>query len=377
MHSSFGLLIQRRMNTCQPRIKSRLAFYLKSVLDHQVLELTRIVFFFRKFAMKTTNFNSKEEKIAPNSLDGVVTRKITNSYTVTTGGLEYECTPASHLRLESRAERGDQIALGDLVRIRPLSAASAQILEVLPRRNKLSRRSAVPMPGAVPFEQLIAANIDQVVPVFAAANPSPKWGMLDRYLALAEAQDLTALIVITKIDLAVDGTGNLDQELTAAVAEFRRIGYPVLLTSALTGMGIAELGSALKGKISVLLGKSGVGKSALLNALEPGLGQRVGAVSQMTGKGKHTTTHLQMFPLAVGGNLIDTPGVREFGLYDVDERDVAFLYREIAPLLGQCRFGLGCGHSEEPGCVVRQAVMDGQISARRYHSYLSLVKELG
>lgn len=327
--------------------------------------------------MKTTYFKSNEEKTASHLLDGVVTRKITHSYTVVVGGVEYECAPASHLRLESRAERGDQIALGDLVRIRPHAAALAQIVEILPRRNKLSRRSAVPMPGAVPFEQLIAANIDQVVPVFAAANPTPKWGMLDRYLALAEAQALPALIVITKIDLAVDRFGNLDLELTEAVAQFRKIGYPVLLTSALTGLGIVELGNVLQGKISVLLGKSGVGKSALLNALEPGLGQRVGAVSQITGKGKHTTTHLQMFPLASGGNLIDTPGVREFGLYDIEEQDVAFLYREIAPLLGQCRFGLGCRHSEEPGCVVRQAVLEGQISARRYQSYLSLVKELG
>jgi ribosome biogenesis GTPase len=158
---------------------------------------------------------------------------------------------------------------------------------VLPRRNHLARCSAVPMPSARPHEQVIAANLDQTLPVFAAANPAPKWGMLDRYLVSAEAAGIPACICLTKIDLAQDESGALDPELAAVIAEYRRLGYPVLLTSAVTGEGLEALKEALQGSTSVLLGKSGVGKTSLLNALQPGLGLKVNAVSLVTGKETH------------------------------------------------------------------------------------------
>ncbi len=308
---------------------------------------------------------------------GMVTRKMMHQITVTLEGQGYQCSPSvSRSSHPGQGERGDWVVPGDLVRFRPLTGTTGQIVEVLPRRNKLSRRSAVPMPGAAPFEQLIAANIDQVTPVFAAANPAPKWGMLDRYLALAEAEDLPALIVITKADLAA-GAEAQEAGLDEAVQDYRRIGYRVILTSVVDGTGIDELRAALAGKISVFLGKSGVGKSALLNALQPGLGQRTGEVSQVTGKGKHTTTHLEMFPLESGGSLIDTPGVREFGLWDIGGAEMAYLFREFAPYLGGCRFGMGCRHDEEPDCAIRRAVVEGAISPRRYQSYLHLSAEAG
>jgi ribosome biogenesis GTPase len=291
-------------------------------------------------------------------------------------------------------EHNDPIAVGDSVRYLVTGESSGLIIEVLPRRSRLTRRSAVPMPGANPFEQVIVANLDQVVPVFAAAQPAPKWGLLDRYLVSAEASGLPALICITKIDLAARRDGMLEPELTDALQTYRDIGYPVVVTSAVTGEGLAELQAALQGRFSALLGKSGVGKTSLLNALQPGLGLRVNAVSQHTGKGKHTTTHLEMFSLndqsimmrdsvsipdsdAQNENtlIVDTPGIREFGIWEIEGDDLALYFPEMRPLVGRCRFGLDCRHDEEPGCAIRQAVTAGKISPYRYRSYLVLMEE--
>jgi ribosome biogenesis GTPase len=197
--------------------------------------------------------------------------------------------------------------------------------------------------------------------------------LLDRYLAAAESLELSALICITKLDLIPDA----DDELATTLDEYRRIGYPVVLTSSFTGEGLDELRKALRGRLSVLVGKSGVGKTALLNALEPGLGLRVGAVGTgQVGKGRHTTTQVEMVPLGIGGNLVDTPGTREFGLWDVAEDDLALFFPEMRPYVGQCRFGLDCQHDEEPGCAIRKAVMAGKIGPRRYQSYMQLKQEV-
>jgi ribosome biogenesis GTPase len=267
--------------------------------------------------------------------------------------------------------------VGDRVRLAEGANGCGRILEVEPRRSQLSRRSAVPMPSAHASEQVIAANVDQVVPVFAAAQPPPKWNLLDRYLALAESLDLPALIVITKLDLAQNADGHVDGELLAAVDEYRRLAYPVILTSAVSGYGLDALRSGLQAGLSVLLGKSGVGKTALLNAIQPGLGLRVKEVSRATGKGRHSTTNSEIFPLGSGGAIIDTPGVREFGLWEMDGKELAYFFREMEPLVGACRFGLDCQHDEEPGCAIRKAVAAGQISPRRYQSYMRLKEELG
>ena len=271
----------------------------------------------------------------------------------------------------------DPLAVGDQVQFITAPDGTGLIVEVLPRRSKLTRRSAVPMPTANPFEQVIVANIDQVAPVFAAANPLPKWNMLDRYLAAIESLDLSALVIITKLDLVTDEHGEIDASLLEMVEEYRQIGYPVLLTSAVSGTGMPELHQVLQGRATVLLGKSGVGKTALLNKLQPGLGLRVNEVSQATGKGRHTTTHLEMFPLDFGGAIVDTPGVREFGLWDVDEDDLALFFREMRPYVGKCKFRLDCRHDDEPGCAIRKAVMDGAISPHRYQSFMKLKDEAG
>ena len=283
--------------------------------------------------------------------------------------------PAPTRRSRSRSQdEPDPVALtvGDRVQVQDLGAGRGRILAVEPRRNRFSRRAAAPMPGAYAGEQVIVANLDLLAPVFAAADPTPKWGMLDRYLVSAESLDLPVAIILTKLDLALDAGGRLDPALEAPLAEYRRIGYPVYAVSAKTGAGLSELRAALRGRLTTLVGKSGVGKTSLLNALDPGLGLKVKTVSQATGKGRHTTSHLKLFSLANGGGVVDTPGVREFGLWDVDEDDLALFFPEMRPYVGACKFGLDCWHDEEPGCAVRQAALDGHISPERYRSYLRL-----
>jgi ribosome biogenesis GTPase / thiamine phosphate phosphatase len=317
---------------------------------------------------------------------GVVYRKNLGKYHIHAGGRELDCVLSSRLHKQftyptadpsSRSSRVqevraiehvDPVAVGDEVRFTDAGDGSGMILEVLPRRNKLARPA--PVPGRRVFEQVIAANVDQVIPVFAAALPAPKWGLLDRYLVSAEAAKLASLICITKLDL-----GSTHSELLQTMEEYRRIGYPVLETSALTGEGIDALRQALQGKVSVLVGKSGVGKTSLLNAIQPGLGLRVQEVARNT-KGKHTTSHMEMFPLDFGGALVDTPGIREFGLWDIYQDELAMLFPEMRPYTGRCKFGLDCRHDEEPGCAIRKAVMAGEISPHRYKSYQRLAEEL-
>lgn len=322
---------------------------------------------------------------------GVVYKKTIGNYLVHTDGRALLCELSNRLRkkliyptadpgsLHHRVqkvvelEHMDPLAVGDEVRYIEAEDGKGLIIELLPRRNKLTRRSAVPKPlshGAHPFEQIIVTNVDRVIPVIAAAQPTPKWNLLDRYLASAEAGGITSLICITKIDL-VPGQDDL---LNAALEEYQKIGYAQIRTSAITGEGIEALRVALAGHTSVFVGKSGVGKTALLNKLQPGLGLKVKEVNQATGKGRHSTTNLEMFRLDSGGSIVDTPGTREFGLWQ-SEDDLAMLFPEMRPFVGQCRFRLDCQHDEEPGCAIRRAVMEGKISPRRYQSYLNLRQE--
>jgi ribosome biogenesis GTPase / thiamine phosphate phosphatase len=297
---------------------------------------------------------------------GFVTKKSTNSYNIQAGATSLTCTLATRLK---HASEVDPVAIGDFVRW----DAAAQLIEVLPRRNQFARRAAAPRPGSYHHEQIIAANVDQVIPVFAAANPKPAWNLLDRYLVSSESAEIPALIIITKLDL-VEGKPE-SAEIMSIAAEYRAIGYEVILTSVETGQGLAELQAALRDRLSVFVGKSGVGKSSLLNALEPGLGLKIQQTSQLTGKGRHTTTHLEMFPLATGGAIIDTPGIREFGLWNVETDQLALFFPEMRPFVGACKFGLDCGHDQEPGCAIRRAVNAGEISPYRYQSYLKLKAE--
>jgi ribosome biogenesis GTPase / thiamine phosphate phosphatase len=324
---------------------------------------------------------------------GVVVKKNIGLYHVRANGNVLPCALSPRLRKQliyaadnpnalhhtvsdvKTLDKVDPVAVGDMVRFVDACDGSGLITEVLPRRNRLARRD--PYPGVQHFEQVIVANVDYIVPVFAAANPTPKWGMLDRYLASVESLELSALIVITKLDLVRPSDGALDGATRQAVDEYRRIGYPVLLTSSVTGEGLDELRQALKDRLSAFVGKSGVGKTALLNAIEPGLGLRVGEVGKgQVGKGKHTTSHVEMFTTAFGADIVDTPGMRAFGLPDMNADNLALFFPEMRLLVGQCKFGLDCLHDAEPGCAIRKAVMAGRISPLRYQSYLRLKEEV-
>jgi ribosome biogenesis GTPase / thiamine phosphate phosphatase len=318
---------------------------------------------------------------------GVVHKKSIGSYSVLAGDREVSCTISSRLRKKliypiadpnslrpvvvdvKEIESVDPVAIGDDVRFIDSGDGSGMIVEVLPRRSKLSRVSA----GRKKLEQVVVANLDQVIPIMSAAQPDPKWNLLDRYLVSAESLGLESTICITKVDLLED-----DSELMEEVAIYRQAGYQVILTSAEDGRGLDELRSALQGRLSVFIGKSGVGKTTLLNALQPDLGLRVNQISRATGKGRHTTTQLAMFSLEFGGQVVDTPGMREFGLWEAAlaergrEIDIALYFPEMRPFVGRCKFGLDCSHLDEPKCALRQAVLDGTVSHRRYHSYLRL-----
>ncbi len=319
--------------------------------------------------------------------EGVVYRKTQGSYSVQSGSQIAECAISSKLRKHLEQWMGisastnvrrqikavhdirevDPVAIGDRVRYQPGNGdgSAGLIVEVLERRNRLSRLS----PGPRPVEQVIVANVDQVIPVMSLRQPAVQWPLLDRYLAAAESARIPAAICFTKVDLAGD-----DDELAVAVAVYRRLGYPVLWTSAVGGEGLAEFAAAIRGRVSVLVGKSGVGKSSLLNAVQPGLGLRVNEISQATGKGKHTTTHLEMFALDGEGWIVDTPGMREFALWpDEVEGGLAGLFVEMRPYVGRCRFGLDCTHTHEPGCAVKEAVRAGRVAERRYESYVKLL----
>ena len=319
---------------------------------------------------------------------GVVFRKSLGHYTVHTRGRELDCSLSSlihkqlifptadptslrHTVKEVREiNHVDPVAIGDRVRYMEAGDGCGVIVEILPRDSKLSRPA--PVPGQRVFEQVIVSNADLILPVFAIANPTPKWRLLDRYLVAAEAAEIPVLIVLNKLDLAWKNP-SFDEEIEI----YRHIGYPVLLVSAATGDGIEELKQALQGKQSVMVGKSGVGKTSLLNAIQPGLGLRVKAVSHgELGKGRHTTTHLEMFDLEFGGALVDTPGIREFGLWDIAVDELAYLFPEMADYVGRCKFGLSCHHDQEPGCAIRKAVMAEAISPYRYQSYMDLRREL-
>jgi ribosome biogenesis GTPase len=299
------------------------------------------------------------------TMQGMIIKQNRQQYLIWSGEQVVECTLSTRLK----KAKTTNLVVGDSVQWDD----RGQIIAGLPRLNWLSRRSARPMPSARAHEQVIVANVDQVVPVFAAAKPRPAWNLLDRYLVSAEVADIPALVCLTKLDLV---SGRERAEIEAVAAEYQAIGYDVVLTSTVTGRGLADLKDRLQGRLSALLGKSGVGKTSLLNAIEPSLGQRVQAVSQATSKGRHTTTTSEIFTLATGGAIIDTPGIREFGLWDVDGPDLAWYFPEMRPFIGGCKFRLDCHHDEEPGCAVRKAVIEGQISPYRYQSYLKLRGEL-
>jgi ribosome biogenesis GTPase len=314
---------------------------------------------------------------------GIVTRTINQQVEIFAegktyfGSISFPGDKKDHLRVTKKRSRVEPqqktLAVGDRVSFRPSGDKNAHIVNIEERANQVSRLAVTAHDGGLQTQQVIAANVDQIIPVFAAANPAPSWNMLDRYLVIAEANQIPAVVCINKADLA---EGDIP-ELKNIAADYCSIGYPVILVSAQTGQGMSEMKTLLQGRTSLLLGKSGVGKTSLLNTLQAGLNLRVNVVSRGGNqRGQHTTSAAQLFQLDFGSAVIDTPGVRELGLWDIFPEELADFFPEMRPFVGQCRFGLDCRHDEEPGCAVRKAVMAGHISPRRYKSFTRMRDDL-
>lgn len=273
-------------------------------------------------------------------------------------------------RMKKTMQVTDLAAVGDRVTVTPTGQGEGIIETVAERERVLSRAR----PSGRPWrdmlsdrEQVLVANPDQVVLVFSVRQPSPSLRKVDRLLVVCERHELPVVICITKMDLAKPG------EAEALFGLYESIGYPVVYTSAKNGQGLERLRVILAGKLSVLTGSSGVGKSTLLNAMEPGLGLRVRAVSEATEKGLHTTRYVELIPFE-GGYVADTPGIRGVGLFDIESNELDAYFREMAPLVSSCQFS-DCTHRHEPNCAIRAAVEAGEISPARYDSYLRLWEE--
>jgi ribosome biogenesis GTPase len=272
-------------------------------------------------------------------------------------GREFRCAIRGLLKDLSTDLRHVVVA-GDVVWFRPERDTEGLIERIEPRRRILSRASR----GR---QQILVANVDLLVIVTSAAEPVLKPNLIDRFLVEAERMRIEPVICINKIDL-VDPA-----DLQPIAGVYGQMGYQVVFASAASGVGIEPLRRLIAGKESVVAGQSGVGKSSLLNAVEPQLGLKVQAVSRETEKGKHTTTVARLIPLAIGGFVVDTPGIRQFQLWDIVPEEVAGYYRDIRPYVSLCRYP-DCTHMHEAQCAVKDAVADGRLDARRYESYCHL-----
>jgi ribosome biogenesis GTPase len=272
-------------------------------------------------------------------------------------GTQHRCATRRLLKTLATDQR-HVVAAGDVVYFRPEAGGEGLIERIEPRRNVISRDSR----GR---QHIIVVNVDQVVIVGSASQPYLKPNLIDRFLVTAEKTRVRPIICINKIDL-VDPAS-----LAPLAGVYAQMGYDVHLVSATTGLGIESLRRTFLGKTTVVAGQSGVGKSSILNGVDPSLDLRVAEISGQTEKGKHTTTTATLIPLSAGGYVVDTPGIRQFQLWDVIPEEVSGYYRDIRPYVSLCRFP-NCTHTHEAQCAVKDAVADGQIDARRYESYCHL-----
>jgi ribosome biogenesis GTPase len=291
---------------------------------------------------------------------GIVLRSQSGFFTLDTP--QGEVVARLRGRLKQGSKTRDLIAVGDRVEVSIHDDGTAMIEEIEERLSKFSRLAPT---ARGEYEQIIIANLDQVILTFSCDNPEPNLRMLDRFLIIAEEQRLPPIIIANKLDLVGRRVARM------FFGHYQKLGYRLLYTSAKKRIGIRELRRLLKGKLSVFVGPSGVGKSSLLNAVQPGLGLSVSQVSQATGKGRHTTVVRQMFPLEKGGYVADTPGLKALALWDIEPEELDGYFREIAARVADCQFS-SCTHTEEPGCAVIEAVEKGEIHPERYESYLRI-----
>ncbi|HHY47340.1 MAG TPA: ribosome small subunit-dependent GTPase A [Firmicutes bacterium] len=283
-------------------------------------------------------------------LDGTVVQARAGHYTVRTASGTYDCLLRGRFRKD-----GTTVLVGDKVRITEIAPSSGVIEEVLPRQSQLIRPPV--------------ANVDQAVIVCAITSPEPDLILLDRLLVVVAREGIGTVICFNKADLASDYAAR------KLAGPYRRAGYTCIITSARTGKGIPRLRRLLAGHISVFAGPSGVGKSAILNAVEPGFALKTGEISERLGRGRHTTRHVELLEISNGGFVLDTPGFSRLSIEEIKRDELRWYFPELAALEGRCRFQ-GCLHHREPDCAVKQAVDRKEIARSRYDHYVMFLEEV-
>ncbi|MEZ5041434.1 MAG: ribosome small subunit-dependent GTPase A [Saprospiraceae bacterium] len=303
-------------------------------------------------------------------MDGIVTKSTGSWYQVKTDdGMTFQSRIIGKLRLEGK-NITNPVAVGDRVVLELLKDEdnTAIIKSIYPRNNYVVRQS----PRKKHEMHLLASNIDQAIVIMTIKQPNLKQGFIDRFLLMTEPYEIPTIIVLNKADLY----GEEEMAIFGGLKMlYNDIGYEVLLVSAISGQGMAELKALLKAKTTLIAGQSGVGKSTLVNNIQPDLTLRTQDLSGYTGKGQHTTTFAEMFEMESGGHIIDTPGIKTLGFNYLEPLDIAHNFREFFEASAHCRFGGNCLHRNEPGCAVKMAIEEGSISELRYINYLTLLEE--
>ncbi len=297
-------------------------------------------------------------------LSGKVIKSTRSQYLVRTEGNTFTCTVRGKL-VGAPGEDTTSVKVGDNVLIERVTENEGVIREIKQRKSKLSRT----VEGKAYREHIIATNVDQMIIIMSVIRPAFKSGLLDRYLVIAEKNKLQSIICLNKIDLGSK------KKFEKYASVYRQLSYPFYYISAHRGEGLNELQMILKEEVSVLVGHSGVGKSSIIQSIEPSLRLKVAEISDKTNKGRHTTSHVQLFPLSFGGYVIDTPGIRELGLWDIYRDDLKKYFVEFRNFEDQCQFN-DCNHLSEPGCAVKQAVEENFIFEERYRNYVNIYNDL-
>lgn len=282
-------------------------------------------------------------------MEGIVVKGIAGFYYVKAKDSVYQCKARGIFKKD-----GIKVAVGDIVEIQLNEGSDALITEIKQRKNFFIRPPIV--------------NVDCFAVVFAIVNPEPNFAIIDRFLVMAEKSNMDIILCVNKVDLAEQSQVDKLKQIYESI-------YPMVFLSGKTGQGIEELKALLQGKKCALAGPSGVGKSTILNALEPMVSVETGEISEKTKRGKHTTRHVEIFDTAFGAMIFDTPGFTSFEVLEADEEELALLYPEMQEYLGQCRYD-NCRHIKEPDCCIREAVAEGKISKSRYNSYVVQIKEI-
>ena len=301
--------------------------------------------------------------MAENYFSGVVVRATGSWYEVLSAGERYQCRIRGKLRLKG-VRSTNPVVVGDEVQCLTDEQGSHVIIDITPRRNYVIRRAS----NLSKESHIIAANIDQALLLVTLRQPETALEFVDRFLVTCEAYKIPVVILLAKIDLQDE------EEVDFFRSVYEPIGYRVVEVSAVTGEGVEEVHDLLVGRTTLLSGNSGVGKSTLVQRIDPSLDIRTGDISESHHKGRHTTTFSTMYPLSEGGALIDTPGIKGFGLIDIEEEELWHYFPEMMHYGRECRF-YNCTHTHEPGCAVVAALEEGAISELRYESYLKMMDD--